>query len=831
MKKMLTLMLSAAMMLTANAQNAGDYVYTDNGRFKITTGENLLTNGDFDNGSNGWTTDGGNTLSPDTFAIETENENNYLSVYSKDNGPGTGSSLLRSLFLEGGKCYIINYQVKGNDDAVNTTVTSGANAKNYQNFLFSTSGSVFDEENVSIGSEQTYGFNWTTIQYAYQPNTDGYLLLHFYAPYIGTCFDNFQVMEATEVVDDRAAAKIFALLNSYLQNPLFPNGHDILESVIMVLQECVDNDDIEGYREYSNYVDEAISEFLNMNTTDIISFVANGTFDDLKTTSANQTSAGAWAIDDGLRVENPTGKTRWAVKSAAETGAPFTGNYLQNDIPYGSKNKLYEATVHQTIENMPAAQYMFTIKTRGYKFTSKTAKTTEIRGMKVFINNDSTECYPVEEENATRFTVYSTLAEAGNMKIGFYLPDAVANHVDLDVVDLRIIGWTAEQVDEYFQGKEYAKARAALKHSIDSAQVWYANAEMLYGKPQLDSAIVASQNYYENIHVTDSLNESRTRLNKEISNYISRNSTLTNFRLAIANAEEILADESYTAAEKQTLQAAIDAAKAFLATLSADNHLIEGHTNADISAQTTLLNKTINILLASKLSADEKFEFFTWAQEDNAEYTSVLLTGDENAITTSSNATMYAETSPFAGHTLTSRFAFIEGLNLDLNTAYGMKVNYPSKNTAVMALLNLEEGDMVSIDWAMANNSHSMMIVSANAKVLLADGTWQEYTKTGKDNANVLPKWNNDGLSGSTRSTLLMTANGTLDFYQSSTNSTMQIYYLGITKAENVTLGVRNMETATQRLSNGSIYDLSGRKVSGTKPGLYIRDGKKFIVK
>ncbi|MBQ9672829.1 MAG: hypothetical protein IJV34_08255 [Prevotella sp.] len=753
MKKMLTLMLSAAMMLTANAQNAGDYVYTDNGRFKITTGENLLTNGDFDNGSNGWTTDGGNTLSPDTFAIETENENNYLSVYSKDNGPGTGSSLLRSLAVESGKCYVINYQVKGNDDAVSTTVTSGANAKNYQNFLFSTSGSVFDEENVSIGSEQTYGFNWTTIQYAYQPNTDGYLLLHFYAPYIGTCFDNFQVMEATEVVDDRAAAKIFALLNSYLQNPLFPNGHDILESVIMVLQECVDNDDIDGYREYSNYVDEAISEFLNMNTTDVISFVANGTFDDLKTTSANQTSAGAWAIDDGLRVENPTGKTRWAVKSAAETGAPFTGNYLQNDIPYGSKNKLYEATVHQTIENMPAAQYMFTIKTRGYKFTSKTAKTTEIRGMKVFINNDSTECYPVEEENATRFTVYSTLAEAGNMKIGFYLPDAVANHVDLDVVDLRIIGWTQDEVDEFFYGKELAEARQNLRHSVDSARTLHADPLMLYGKVRLDSAIIASQNYLQTYNLIDSLNDSRTRLNKEITRYIGSNGALTNLHKAIANAEELAADDSYAEADRNNLRQAIETAKAYLATLSAENHEEEGYTDADTN------------------------------------------------------------------------------LKRSLNTAYGLTVNYTSKNKTVMALLNLEEGDMVSIDWAMANNSHSMMIVSANAKVLLADGTWQEYTKTGKDNANVLPKWNNDGLSGSTRSTLLMTANGTLDFYQSSTNSTMQIYYLGITKAENVTLGVRNMETATQRLSNGSIYDLSGRKVSGTKPGLYIRDGKKFIVK
>ena len=122
------------MMLTANAQNAGDFVYTDNGKYKILTGENLITNGDFTNGTADWTTDGGNALSVDTFAVE--GDDLYLTVYAKDNGPGTGSSLYRKVPVANGNSYFISYQVKGNDESIATTVTTGETVKNYHNIFF-----------------------------------------------------------------------------------------------------------------------------------------------------------------------------------------------------------------------------------------------------------------------------------------------------------------------------------------------------------------------------------------------------------------------------------------------------------------------------------------------------------------------------------------------------------------------------------------------------------------------------------------------------------------------------------------------------------------------
>lgn len=832
-QRIFTLLALAATLLTANAQNAGDYVYTDNGRFKIVSGENLLTNGDFSGGTDLWTTDGGTALSVDTFSVESGGPDgkDCLVVNLKENGPSTGSTLLRKLAVQANHSYFISYQVQGNDDAITTTITTGENVKNYQNIFFSNSGSLTADEGGQIAKNQTYGWDWSTISYGFNAPLDGYIVIHFFAPYIGTKFADFKILETVQVIDDREANAIIARLQAYLNDPRFPNGHDILEDVIATLQGFIESDDLNGYNDIIPYMDEAIDYFLDLNSAKLNSYVPNFDLDDLKTTSANQTTAGAWTIDDKLRETNPTGKTRWAVKAASMNDAPITGNYLQNDIPYGTSNKLYEATVYQTIENMPAGQYMFTGAVRGYKLKDKSGeRDTDIHGIRLFINNDSTECYPVKDEKATSFTVYSTLSNNGQIKLGYHQDDAIANHIDLDFVSLRIIGWTNEQVDEFFRGKEFAEARAALKVVIDSARVHYNNPEMLYGKPQLDSAIVASQDYYENINVTDSLIDSGSRLKKEISNYISRNATLTALRTAIANAEGMLADNSYSEADRQKLQTAIEAAKAFLATLTAENHFTEGYTNDDIKAQTTLLNEAINALLSTKLKADEKYEFLTWAKTDGAVYTSTLLTGEEDVILTSSNATLYPETATFAGHSLNNRFAFLnENMNLSLNSSCGLQVNYTSKNKTTMAILNLKEGDQIDIDWNMANTAHNIMIVSANAKARLADGSWYQYTKTGKDNANVLDKDNSDGLSGSVRSTIIMTADGTLDFYQGSSNSAFRIYYIGITNAENVN-GIKVIHHHSLQY-DGGIYDLQGRKATGNKPGIYIRNRKKLVMK
>ena len=41
-------------------------------------------------------------------------------------------------------------------------------------------------------------------------------------------------------------------------------------------------------------------------------------------------------------------------------------------------------------------------------------------------------------------------------------------------------------------------------------------------------------------------------------------------------------------------------------------------------------------------------------------------------------------------------------------------------------------------------------------------------------------------------------------------------------------LGISNAETAVK---NGAVYDLSGRKIVNPVKGIYIQNGKKFVVK
>lgn len=829
MKRISTLLAAAAIMLTVNAQNAGDYVYTDNGKFKITTGQNLLPNGDFSNGLAEWTTDTGGELKVDTFNLmDQEGGGFYIRVNNKDNGYNTGSTLLHKLQVEAGKNYYVAYQVRAEEDVTTSTALSST-VKNYQNFWFNITGKYDDENNISFAKGQNYSYDWQTISYCYKPEVYGYIVIHFAAPYVGTCFDNFVIMETEEVVDDRKLDKLVTELEAYINNPLFTSAQDILIGFMEELKACAASEDIAAFNELASLKDEAIKEFLNQNTADLSGYVPNLTLNDLAATSANQTKAGAWTITDQLKVNNPDAKSRWSVKSADATNAPFDGMYLQDDIPYGSNNILHEATVWQTVENMPAGQYMFRAKVLAYKLTNKTGgRNKEVKGMKVFINSDSTECYPVDDEEATEFVVYSNMAETGNMKLGFYIPYNVANHIDIDFTDLRLIGWTDDQAEEYFLGKEMMEAKQELKEWIDSAKVVYNNPELLYGKVRLDSAITASQKVYDTKwEVADSLTEETSRLQNEIKKCIGDNATLTTLRNTILETEVMAAEEMYANYREKLIQAA-KAAKDYIATLTADNHTEPGYTNDDIKAEINKLKAVMDEAKNSMLKADEEYKFKEWANEPEAWFVSTL---DIDPILTSSNVELYTETSAFADHSLNGRFAFRNtDMSINMNTSHGLQITYSKKNSTTMAITGLKTGDQVVMDWIMGNNSHNIMIVSANAKVKKEDGTWLEYTKAGKDNANILPKDNTNGLSGTVRSEIIMTADGTIDIYQSSSNSTIRIYYVGITNAANVD-GIH--EIISNLSSSSSIYDIQGRRINANKlnRGIYISNGKKFVVK
>lgn len=185
---------------------------------------------------------------------------------------------------------------------------------------------------------------------------------------------------------------------------------------------------------------------------------------------------------------------------------------------------------------------------------------------------------------------------------------------------------------------------------------------------------------------------------------------------------------------------------------------------------------------------------------------------------------------------MNGRFAFYNtNTILTLSAQHGLQVNPTGKNVTSMAILDLKEGDQVTIHWAMANASHGLMVSSANARYTKADGTEFTFTKTGKQTENALEK-NTDGISSSSRTVLTMTADGTLDFYQGSTNSTLRVYYIGITAKENVVSGIKDVNQKAAAVKDNSVYDLMGRKLPDASSRrsasqLIIKNGKKYIAK
>lgn len=828
MKTLLLTALASLACLTGMAQGAGDYVYSGAHRLKIITGENLVSNADFTNGTTDWTTDGVHALSADTFQIVNDGPDGSPCLYValKDNGPGMGSALMRKIPVRAGNTYYISYSVKADED-VATTVTDGPNAKNYQNVLFSADGSISGA--TAIGKAQNYSTSWSTVSYSIMAPDNGYIVFYFYAPYVGTRFDDFRVLEATEVADDREVNAVIARLQAYIDNPLFPNGHETMNEVIKELKGLLATDDKDAMTEMLASVEsEVIPAYLDENTVNVSQYLKAPDFDELATTSALKSGTGttygnAWTVTS----------TRWKV---AGPDATFSTNHISRSIPGGYS--LDEGRLYQTTTLLPAGKYMFSMKANALRYKDKNETVLDnydIRGMKIFINGDSTECFPIDTARVSTYEVYADVKEGEPMTVGFYMPGGVANVVNLDFTQLRAIGTTQEAIESHVAQRQLENAKATLKVSIDSATVYTHSADYIYDKDSLTVDIAAAQAVYDASQDADEVTAQTDSLNNAIRVFIKHNNIYRTLVAAIANAEDKLADDSYTTG-RDALSAALAAAKKHLATLPGTDRAAD---DAASLAQTEALNNAVSDFIAANSTAgqDEVFAFSQWADVTEPVYPSKLST---DAITTSGGATLYPETATFVGNNIGNRFAFLDKNCKREATSNGLEVTCSSKNATVMAITNLVAGDQVTVDWAMGNAKHSVYIASGNATYVNANGETVSLTLIGskaKTNSHKLNADNTDGVAGQTRTVLTMTADGTLDFFLGSSNSTLRIGFVGIKHADPTGIdAVNNSETTAQ--SDDAVYNLGGQRVANgsaalrTLPkGIYIYKGRKIAVR
>lgn len=595
----------------AFAYEAGDYVYTLNGRFQV-SGDNLVTNGDFSDGTNGWTNTAGGALSTDTFTVDPglgpDGEN---SLYVAASGAvdagvlGNGSAnMMRSIAVEPG-LYVISYKVKGGSETA-TTSNSGGNSvrcANFQSVYYSSTpvqSVIGTKSENQISKYVTYRAEdgWFEIAYNFTVGEAGYINFLLFNLNVGDSFTDFSVMRATQVLDDREVTDLYNEWKAYV-DAAGENANDNsgFLSEIWPLVEAAgtgvddpsiigpgddamfninDPDAVSGFRE-DEYVAQALNQFLLDNSFDVGSLFRNFTFDG--------GSYSGWTVTGSdWRVVDPDGN--------------FTTSWLRHDRP--SNITLGEGQVEQGHE-LPAGKYLYMLQAQAHKYFMNGSGTSgdnsqtipdyygQIEGLRMFMGDQTLELTDVPAWKGKKYSIIADLP-AGTKTVGFYDcgggGENIGGHRRFDNICLRIFGADSVEVLTYFYNNE---TRYALEVMRDSAQKVHDMPTYPFGKAVLNDSIDASTSVL-NLPITAATRADIARASQQmdwmraaVQAYYTINAEYTALGNQIATANEAYADEERTEG-KAELQAAITTAQNYYneiqQTQVRDSATIVSHTDA-----------------------------------------------------------------------------------------------------------------------------------------------------------------------------------------------------------------------------------------------------------
>lgn len=258
MKKRLLFATLALVCASASfAYNDGDYAFTKNGRVKV-TGENLITNGSFDEGTSGWTDAEGNDVSSETWTVEPGvGENGENAIMSQ--GANEGAALARVLPLAPGT-YVVSYQIRATGETLSGTTSIGTTVgSNYADIFVNTTASIAKEETsddapvINVAIAESFTDAWKTVNYYFTVEEGQTLVIHFEKMATGIQLTNFSVNTADEVYDIRIAQKKIAFAKLLLDDPNFNTAAaadaraELMDEVIPAIEAMIESGEFDDF--------------------------------------------------------------------------------------------------------------------------------------------------------------------------------------------------------------------------------------------------------------------------------------------------------------------------------------------------------------------------------------------------------------------------------------------------------------------------------------------------------------------------------------------------------------------------------------------------------
>ena len=837
------------------AYQQGDAVYTFNGKFKI-VGENMLTNGDFSDGVNGWTGLTGNAVPTDTFSVVPAGGPDGMNCLQVSMSGGTLGTTLhnsanfrQSVRLTPGN-YVFTYKVKALTGGCTSNTRSSGRNDNYQDVFLNNSGkspylSTNEADNITSSVAayvETEAGNWMTVSYNYRVEADEYVNFEFFNLIQYDCFADFGVYPVEQVGDDRLLQDAVNTLEAFVADETnFPGAADYLAGPIEDLKASMENpdltvDDVNGMVSMILGSDgSALQEYLNTISADVSKYFNYFTFDDCAEKSANKGAADGWTESGG----------RWGVS------APWS-NYSTRHI-FAEINGGYGLGAGSQYQSafLPKGKYLYMVQASAYQYYTAAKETyivdwyNQRSGLKYFINGDSIDMTDVPTWKSNTYFHVFDVANDGEQTLGFYRAANEAasgndrnrvsggGQVRFDNMHIRILGVTDEDVERFFLENNLADAQNSLKTMIDSAKTVIADSRYIWGKDVLQDSINVSQGIYDQYtnavqEDIDKLNDQMPLMRDAIRDYYAINKEYTQLGDDIAAANKLTGDETRPNG-KDELRAAITTADTYYKSLNAQSE----RDSLQLVKTDSLLNDAVGDFYLANASyqtpgyinlVNDDFTDGTngWSV-DNGTGTAAWKASDVDMPTYKGRAVVFNR-----GVTASDNKYIVKDVYIKKTGIYEF-----SATCAVHSSAWSEIGENQTYTYLIAGADSVNVITKGNGSKKQQIGEWARFVvQTEIDDVEtseglVAPHYLRVGL------VKIPKEDGTNQSVNIICFGSPQLIYYG-TK-EDYEQGISDVEVVDTTFD---VYNLNGMKVrsnatslDGLAKGIYIVDGKKYVVK
>ena len=619
-KRLLLPCLGLLCSLGSFAYDKGDYVFTSTERLKVTSATNLITNGDFSVQSPseagfGWKDATGANVSTDYWLpTSTEGYDGGTGLVSQTDD--AAATLYQAVPFTAGQKLVVSFKIKSND-AFTSSITSGNT--NYIDVYANADGSVNKsaERFQQVASTVAIGSEWTDVAYCFSDTVSGgsvgYVVVSLGRLPQGTVISDFEVKEVTQVFDTRIADRMFAYTDYLLQNKdLFPEGREDFESYYEEVKDegtgiySADFDAIPDAEALLEGFEEAQEEWLNENSTELITYCDKYDITGVSTASKGLKQTGDWYFD-------PSGG-RWAHSSgSAYFKSSISGSYsfpAQTCMIKKSSGAPFTAGEKFLFRMDGMGYHYFKAKVDGSYYTADYSKVVE--NVKMFVNNDTVTWNEVSPYAYSTYGAIGTFpTDAEQLIVGIQFAD-FGDHggwVSCGKPSLRIIGYSETAVKRAKYINDVHVQQVALKERLDNATAEIADAQRPWGNQPLQDSVSKYTPLYEAslayvdaegndlknpempaAGYEDTLLAAVRAMNRARTSFASINKPFTDIISSIALANETMDYRIYSGSTKRAeLEAAIVSAQAvhdskLRAEFNQEDSLILVNANKELTA-------------------------------------------------------------------------------------------------------------------------------------------------------------------------------------------------------------------------------------------------------